>query len=81
MFDAGGKGFECDAQVCDLRGEPGQGARLAVPRAVFLDDGAQLLVSMSPLLRSVSRCCSQSARSGTMNSRSAASSCRCSRAW
>src|SRR5512144_3386217 len=44
--DVVGDSLERGAQVGDLRGEPGQGARFSLPGAVFLHHGAQLRVAV-----------------------------------
>ena len=45
MFgDGGGERLDHGAKVRDLGGETGQGAGVGLSGAVFIDDGAQLLV-------------------------------------
>jgi len=44
--DGHGEGFDRGAQVGDLVGEPGECVRFAAAGAVFLDDGAEFLVSV-----------------------------------
>ena len=40
--DLGGEGFEAAAQLVDLDGQAGQGARVLAAGLVLLDDGAQV---------------------------------------
>lgn len=45
-FDSCGECFDGGAQVCDFGGQAGQGAGVGLSGAVFLDDGAELLVAV-----------------------------------
>jgi len=45
-FDAFGECFDGGAKVCDFGGEAGQGAGVGLSGAVFVDDGAELLVAV-----------------------------------
>lgn len=45
-FDSFGEGFDGCAKVSDFGGQAGQGSGVGLPGAVFIDDGAQLLVAV-----------------------------------